>query len=1321
MRTKSRQYKRIWLLAVLTVLLLLSVIGVTSAVAPALALEEEPWCAMEEHVHTDACYLNELLICGKRAHTHSENCYPVQLADNDINALLSKIDSTADKHLRSVIDVTVRAADQLSASEEETPPVTEQTPSEPVITAEQIVRINATVARYAFQPSVVLNENLNSPSDSGERIDEDALIGQLDSDRTPAQNGSEAGSLNVGDAPSTSTYALNFYIQLDGKPTMIGTKQFSTVYSSRRYNCVIAKADAVAAYTDLLETGLTTGNLQSRYYFSYNTNGSTSFNSSATASGTQLIFGYSNYSFNAAARYAILTNSSRTPINFYTLTLDRSAANEADQTKYVEGGTYVYTLPDPGEGRHWEDADGNTVTSLSMTGATTVSLKVDRCTVRYLVEDSVLAEDSDLLPGAAYTIRDVPEGYRYWTTDDGALYSGGETITLTNSLTLTALPEVNVTFIYLDGTQTTRQLLRGRTVTLPAGYWQGADGTLYTGGPTVTVTADTTFTEVEGPPLTVSYDANWSTPSGMSTPATIPSVVGAKTVEVTAGTTVSISRVSSRTVSTLFSGFGANKQRLGTAYFTGWLTENGELLQPDTAVSYVELSGYDADGDGVIELTGVWDYNSLQSVNFFVKLNSAFDDGELGEEYYTPSIFATYLGGIPSGSSMESLNRDCSIPFDSGMTYLENDKKIRALYGNTSGVWLAQIPPDNLIFEELKKYVTGGGQLSVQNDAGEFETVNVNDLNENAYAIRWYVFKVVRDNSIPNWHIDGVLIRKEGKVHTTKTFSGNETLIDRAKEGFYIYAVNERETKRYLMTLDTPTEEEKAVILAARGLSEAQITGWLTPIDDGDGNDHTYLWEFGDVDYGETWTVTEYPPSLSEMADYAEWVVVDSTAFNQSSAGIGGTVTVKGITHATDLDDPEWLRVEFNNIYFHANSLMLKKEDATTGRSLAGAEFQFYQNGELMTFDYDAQTGLYTYNSHGEGTFSTLTCNGYANVSTVGFAYDMGDITVREVTAPDGYALVGDVTIGYTADSDSDNVLDTDIDITTPVSYADYDRGLLTIENRAAQNEVTVFKHWNCQAAERADIVVQLLANGSANDAADILKSSGQSATQTLTELHGWSHTWNDLPDYANGVPVTWTVREIKIGNEQRRTDGTFVNWIVSYRSVPYDGGTSLIIENTPKRPMLYLEKVDHVTGEALRGAEFKLIAVDADGTPLPGAVEKTAVTDASGSLSFDNLRYDQRYRLVETIAPEGYFAYDEPAYFTLAEDGTVLVEAHESVFSSGTAYHIRVTDPAGHILPETGGTGAFRYYIAGAALLLAALLPVLYLRKKREEGSPEH
>lgn len=719
----------------------------------------------------------------------------------------------------------------------------------------------------------------------------------------------------------------------------------------------------------------------------------------------------------------------------------------------------------------------------------------------------------------------------------------------------------------------------------------------------------------------------------------------------------------------------------------------------------------------------------LQSVNFFVKLNSAHSSGETGSEYYTPVIFTTYVGGIDSeiGSGASSgyvnaLNEKYAVEMTADTTYLVNDRLIRAMFGSDTAPWLAELPHDNDIFQQLKAYVQDGGQLSVPNEAGEFVTVDVNDLNEYGYAIRWYAFKACSDGgNVYDWHVDGVLVRKEGRVHTTKTFSGNETLIHQARDGFFIHAVNEAQDTRYIMTITDPTDDERAAILDRLGLSASQITGWLTPIDDGDGNDNTLLWEFRDVEYDEAWVITEYPPQVAESADYAEWVVVDSSASNQSASGIGGTVEIRGVTHATDLEDPEWLRAEFNNIYFRGNSLMLKKEDAATGQALSGARFQLYQGDTLMTFDYDAETGLYVFDSHGNGSIDTLVCDGYTNLSTSGFAYDMGDITVREVTAPEGYGAVGDVTIGYTQDTDGDGVPDSTIGITNSAdsgAYARYDSGLLVIRNSSAPTRVTAVKRWNCADSEREDVVMQLLANGSANTAAAILQSSGQSATVTLTAVDGWVYTWYDLPVYANGAPVTWTIRELRVGSENCKSDYSFPNWIVTYRSQTTADGLVLTAENTPKRPMLYLDKWDMTGRQRLAGAIFSLIPVDDDGVPLSGAVSKTAVTGTDGSLRFDNLRHNTRYRLTELQAPEGYIPYDTPAYLTLGEDGRVTVEAHGYVSASATAFHISVVNRSADSLPETGGSGLNGYYAAGAALALSALCAAILSRRRRGEGS---
>lgn len=351
---------------------------------------------------------------------------------------------------------------------------------------------------------------------------------------------------------------------------------------------------------------------------------------------------------------------------------------------------------------------------------------------------------------------------------------------------------------------------------------------------------------------------------------------------------------------------------------------------------------------------------------------------------------------------------------------------------------------------------------------------------------------------------------------------------------------------------------ELTVVLPFSGLSvrygAVYFTGWLTATgetvqpdtrvgyselaqydSDGDGDDNTFLWEFGDVKYNEQWAVTEYPPRVEGSADYAEWIVVDSTAaLNQTETGTGGTVTVSGTTHATDLEDPERLRAEFNNIYFRGNTLLIKKEDAATGKALAGAEFQLYQGDELMTFDYDAETGLYDFNSHGTGAIQTLVCDGYANINTSGFAYDRGDITAREVKTPAGYHSIDEpVIIGYTEDTDGDGTADAVIGIKSASGdWARYDQGLLVIRNSSAPVTVSVLKKWSCADSERTDVTVQLLANGSANDAVTLLRESGQAATATLTAVDGWYHEWKNRPTVANGETVAWSVRELKIGTE---------------------------------------------------------------------------------------------------------------------------------------------------------------------------------------------
>ncbi len=1302
----------------LCVLLILSLASAAGAFFSAIGLEQAPRCGMEEHRHSGDCYIGDVLICGRKAHVHGENCYLLLLADNDINTLLSRVAASEGRSLKSVLETIIwKGSADMSAivspgGDDDTSSAGTDGPAEPpALTPPVIAALNETAAQET--PALVLNESLLQPAQGGQKS-ESALLQEL------LSGGSAAFAL--GETPSTADNTVNFYIRLNGELTFVGSGTLTANRSWNGYGYTyyyqISKTDAVSNYTSQLKTNLSASNIQSSgYYFRYTTSEPTStadLDTSASTSGNYVRFGSDWYS-TADTRYAILSSSrnSTTPIDFYTLTLDRSAVNESNTTLYVESG-YTYTLPTL-TNAHWEDKDGNVITSVSPRAAATVYARPNTCTVVYYVNGMEYARAAGLRTNSAYTLIDLPEGFQRWRSGSD-YYTGGTQMTLNGDRVFTAVGYVTATFRHLDGTVTTQRVLAGQRVTVPEGYWV-VGTTSYTGGTSTAIEVDTTFTETDGPPLTVRYTVNWSTPSGLNTPSTIPGVQGGQTTAtVASGTAHAVKNVTERTV---VSSFKSVSSRYGAVYFTGWLTETGEIIQPDARVSYSELAQYDGDGDGVVDLTGQWDFTPLQSVNFFVKYNS-YADGNTSADAYTPVVFTTYFGGIDTSLTMDQLNEEYAVRMENGATYYSNDKIIRNLYGTDTEQWFTSFPDDNAMFQALKTYATSG-QLSVPNEAGDFITVDVNDLNEYGYAIRWYELKAVQNSEDAKvWHLDGLLVRKEGRVHTTKTFSGNETLIQQSKEGFYIHAVNADESKRYIMTVTEAGSAERSRILNALGLTSDQITGWLTPIDDGDGNDNTLLWEFGDVKYNEEWIITEHPPDVSGSADYAEWVVVDSSALGQTATGTGGTISVKGTTHATDLEDPEWLRAEFNNIYFRGNSLMIKKEDAATGQALAGAEFQLYQNGELMTFDYNEETGLYYFDSHGNGKITTLACDGYTNISTEGFAYDMGDIIVRETKTPAGYHSVGDVRIGYTSDTTGDGTANAEIGIKSESgTWARYDKGLLVIRNSSDPVDVTAVKRWNCEDSERADVVVQLLANGSANTAATILRESGQSAAVTLTGVHGWAHTWTSLPMIVNGEAVTWSIRELKIGAENCKADYTFANWIVSYRTITGLDHISLVAENTPKRPMLYLEKLDISGKIAVPGAEFALVAVDENGEPLDGAVVKTAVTDAQGALSFDNLRYDQRYRLTETLAPEGYLGFDQPAYLTLNENGSVTVESHSYVAPAGTAYHIRVLNRTTAQLPETGEGGRTGYYAAGVMLLLTACMcAAIFLKHRREEGA---
>jgi len=862
------------------------------------------------------------------------------------------------------------------------------------------------------------------------------------------------------------------------------------------------------------------------------------------------------------------------------------------------------------------------------------------------------------------------------------------------------LPFYTVTFRYQNGTTETRYARGGTTVALPAGHdWEDQDGNRYGGGSNIAITKTTMFTErnPDGS-IRINYNVAFPTVTDVATTVTTkPTLQGTAVQTITDtisnGTAALVRNVSQQEVLAKVNNHNAGMSRV--VRFSGWRVNGGDtVISANASLTWEELQAYAVNGQ--INLVAIWEYRAVQTASFYIRYDSVAMD-TTGNQIegvftdYTPELFATFVGGADAQTmNYTQLNNKYYIADVSSDNSYTADKNIRARYGEQEGIWLQSFPKDEDVFEQLKAYAD---HLQVDGKA-----VDVNDLNPNAYTIRWYVMKCQSDA----WHIDGRLVKKEGILNVTKTFAGNRDGVDLAKEDFRITAVNQDGDKRHTLTLRSSSYSEY------------------------DAATDTYTWEITGVEYGEPWIITEFTYGMETDQEttydsYASYNVVD--VFNVANNKVGHdsdgdgelAVNVLGQTYATDAGDVQVLRVDFTNIYHSEDSIIIKKEDAKTGNALGGATFQLLQNGEVMRFTYDSDSNRYHYDPSGPIVELSGSRSGYYEIMTTGFSYDDGNITVEELQAPVGYTPIEKIVVGKRSNGT--------IEILSNSPRASYHNGLLIVENSTENTSVTAVKEWLCPEAEWRDVTVQLLANG--NLASALIP--GVNATAQLTESGGWTYTWENLPTHANGTEIVWSLRETKIGSESCKPDFTFANWLVFYGSPVLtrddDGKVTnyrITIQNETRRTLLRLTKMDFVDRRQLSGATFVLQRLIPGGGSYiedPEFVVRTMTTDSGGSLTFDNLLYG-RYRLTETEQPEGYELMDEPIYLTINEDGSVSVESHDYAEAGSTAYSVLVYNRKPLPLPNTGGGGSQWYHATGILLMLAAACGYILPREKnRRKG----
>ena len=1331
MLTRKRLFYKLIIAGLAVFLLVLTAMGCSGV--DTIALDQQVRCGLPVHSHTEECYLEGVLLCKQKAHVHSTDCYLITLEDNDVNWLLQAIEKSASKSLEGVLDDAVSQALSVNSN-------LSDTTSPMSLSAQDINTLNETIQQNDIQPSLVLNDNLRA----------DASLNYV------------PGTLAVGDTPSTTNRSVNFYIQLDGKITLVDSATLSSGSGYYYYSYT----NTVNLYTDHLVTGLRTNLINNTYYFRYNTDGATSqvsdFDTNATYRSNNVRFGYTS---NTRARYVLLcarSGNTYRPVDFYTVTLDYSLVEpgRAAETVYVQSGmssglslSSAYT---------WTNTDGETVSQLPSTITETMILQAQPHAYTVTFEDK---SGNQILPShtgeptngtlqlALPSLANTSKAGWYWIEkgSDGSRFyrsDGTEIVSVTGSTAFVAVPNTyTVTWIDLDGKTTNQTVSYRQTVTfgtLPEGYfWIGTDNTRYEAGTTSpSITENMTFTAASRT-LDIYYDVNF--PSGaVSVVDKVPTIYGTDDTTVTdvalGGRSLVVRDLTSRTARREIS--TSNKESL-TYFFKGWTVPGTNvLIPPDATITWAELQSY-IQSDSV-NFEGVWVEGSrYTSASFFVRFDSAAVDigGNITSqptENYTPEVFNTYVGGIDLSWSDSQVKGTYEIADSTSDNSYTADQSIRALYGEkTTGMWFYDFPSDEYIFAYLKEYLANNPG---KNLTYEGEVVKPEQLNHDYYAIRWYVCKLEGSS----WHVDGKVMKKEGVISVDKQFGGDETVLQAEKDGFYILAENgtlDANGNFVAYAHDDPKFKEYLLVVNEKGADalhhmypDAQILIFDAETD----GTHHYKWVIEGVELGEYWHVEEFPVLIPGYSCYAEYSVYDTDGEHTAIAAYGTRASIIGKTFALDEDPDQGLMAEFRNYYYPIETILIKKEDAKTGKPISGAVFELWQNGTRLSFNYNETTGQYERDESGNGEFTQIvtSADGFSVISTTGFSYDYGDVVVKEVLPPGGYDPAPDITIGVDG---TGQVVIKDIAGKPSDQWEEIAKvpsnDVLIVKNNAAEFiSVTVEKIWNTNTPADS-VVVVLQANG---QHAAALFPGMTNAQITLNAGNLWKHTWVDLPRYANGEIVQWSVKEIIVGGKPTLSDGvTFANWIVTYApgvatDTDGDGDTDnwkFTVTNTTRRLQLIVTKVG-TDGAILPGTVFSLEQVElVDGAwkPVDGATINVQTTAANGILTFENLLADVYYRLVEVQASEGYYVAIAPVVITMDSEGNIRRVLDDGTFAQledpmvqiTGPYNIRVVNLQMTALPETGGQGSFMYLQGGLLLMLlsAAALLIYKQKRRKEEG----
>ncbi len=262
-------------------------------------------------------------------------------------------------------------------------------------------------------------------------------------------------------------------------------------------------------------------------------------------------------------------------------------------------------------------------------------------------------------------------------------------------------------------------------------------------------------------------------------------------------------------------------------------------------------------------------------------------------------------------------------------------------------------------------------------------------------------------------------------------------------------------------------------------------------------------------------------------------------------------------------------------------------------------------------------------------------------------------------------------------------------------------KGTITNTHEPIKTTVTVTKAWeddnNANKTRPDSISVQLKADGENVEEA-----------QTLNEAGEWKYTWEDLPAYADGEEIAYSVDEVAVEG-YTTTVGDITGDVENGYEIKITNSNVTIDTNVDT-----FFKKTVTEGTDAKATTFKFTISGSDGAPMPAKTTGTA-TYAAGetgdkTIDFGKITYSKEgtytYTITETDTPAGWTATGSPATVTVevSKDDSGKLTAEVTGATITNAYSTKSVSVDPPVKKEITGTeelynkGDFTFTITNTA-----------------------